>query len=71
MGKIFRSIKPTVEAFCGKKFNAFQSLLIKLFLFKVLNPSNKYFPLSISGLSPIIIIGFFEDTNFLKNQSHY
>ena len=28
LAKIFRSIKPTVEAFCGKKFNAFHSLLI-------------------------------------------
>ena len=34
-GRIFKSNKPTVEAFCGKKFNAFQFLLIKLFFFKI------------------------------------
>ena len=68
--KIFKSIKPTVEAFCGKKFNAFHSLLIKLFFFKkFLKPSIIYSPLSSSNAdSPIIIIGFFEEIIFFENS---
>ena len=68
--KIFKSIKPTVEAFWGKKFIAFQSLLIKLFFFKkFLKLLNIYSPLlSSKADSPIMMIGFFAEDNFFENS---
>ena len=68
LDKTFRSIKPTVDAFCDRKFNAFQSLLIKLFFFnKFLTSSKIYLPLaSPKADSPITIIGLFADNSFSR-----
>ena len=64
--KIFKSKRPTVDAFCTSIFNPFQFSLIKLFFIKnLLNSSNIYPPLlSSKADSPIMIIGFFADKSF-------
>ena len=60
--KKFKSIAPTVAAFCVKTLKAFQLLWIKLFLKRNLfKPSKTYFPdLSSNIDSPIINIGRFD-----------
>ena len=71
LGNIFKSIRPTVDAFCGKKIESIPIFFIKLFFTKnFLNSSTIYFPLFNSKAdSPIITIGFFEDSNFLENST--